>query len=139
MSARVKRGLSILMIALGFAGGASAFAGDSVERTPTPNPTRVVHSKLETRELGSRFDAMLRDTRFHTPPCRTVQCFNRRLKKIGRAIHGIMFEIFNCEQYVDVTSYFGYDYNGVPASTSALDYTDPGTAPTDRMLVYTCV
>ena len=45
-----------------------------------------------------------------------------------------------CEQLVNVTQYFGYQYSDGASvfPTTALDYTDHGGTASDRVVVYTC-
>jgi len=61
--------------------------------------------------------------------CFTAGCFNKQIRKLKRQVRTLRTRVnalFACERVVPVTSYFGYDYQGVTNATSALDYTDPG-------------
>jgi hypothetical protein len=46
--------------------------------------------------------------------------------------------VYNCERVQPVTRYTGYDYFGTPGATTALDFTNPGSAVSANMLVYSC-
>jgi hypothetical protein len=57
--------------------------------------------------------------------CRTVKCFNKQIYRLQSNVVELATAL-NCLQPVAVTRYGGYDYNGVAAATSALDYTESG-------------
>jgi hypothetical protein len=46
--------------------------------------------------------------------------------------------VTDCFAVRSVTSYFGYDYQGVANATSALDFTVPGTVADAQMLTFVC-
>jgi hypothetical protein len=57
--------------------------------------------------------------------CRTVKCFNKQVFRLQSQVVELQTAL-NCLQPVAVTRYGGYDYNGVAASTTAIDYTESG-------------
>jgi hypothetical protein len=59
--------------------------------------------------------------------CRTVKCFNKRILNLQSEVVQLATAL-NCLQPVPVTRYGGYDYNGVAAATTALDFTESGDA-----------
>ena len=61
--------------------------------------------------------------------CRTVKCFNRTISTLQAQVGTLSSQVQSlntCLKRVAVTSYFGYDYQGVANNTTALDFTTPG-------------
>jgi hypothetical protein len=71
-----------------------------------------------------------------------VSCINQTLTRLNKTVKALARDAFECEQYINVTRYGGYVYTpdggATVFETTALDYTTPGQAPTDRVVVYTC-
>lgn len=69
--------------------------------------------------------------------CRTVGCFNQKLKQLTKAVNGLAYDAYTCERVVPITQYGDFaDVNGF--ATTGLDYTAAGSVPSDNMVVYTC-
>ena len=75
----------------------------------------------------------------------SLSCVNRKLKRLTKehnklvtAHNNLVRDYIKCEKTVNVTQYPGYDYNGVIGATTALDFTEPGSSVSERMLVYVC-
>jgi hypothetical protein len=61
--------------------------------------------------------------------CRTVRCFNKTISTLQAQVGALSSQVQSlntCLKRVAVTSYFGYDYQGVANNTTALDFTTPG-------------
>lgn len=66
--------------------------------------------------------------------CRNLGCINRKLTQLNR-------DAFKCERVVPLTSYQGYLYTPDGTNvveTSALDFTEPGDAPSNQFVIYVC-
>ena len=74
--------------------------------------------------------------------CRSVKCVNQTLTKLSKRVKTLERDAFQCEKWVNLTSYGGYVYTpdggATVFETSALDYTIQGDAPSDKFVVYTC-
>ena len=57
--------------------------------------------------------------------CHTIKCFNKQIAGLQSQVLQLASAL-NCLQPVAVTRYGSYDYNGVPAATTALDFTESG-------------
>jgi hypothetical protein len=75
--------------------------------------------------------------------CRTVKCFNKAIGGLQAQVTSLNNQVqadnaaLSCIKRTAVTSYFGYDYNGVANDTTALDFTSPGDLIDAWMLVFT--
>ena len=126
----------IATLALGAA--TVAFGGSSERRiasTPTAksNPVQKELSEVNRRLIQSKAARV---------NCRSVDCVNRTLTKLSKAVKKLNRDAFKCEQLVPVTSYSGYLYTPDGGAsvfeTSALDYTESGDTPSNQVVVYTC-
>jgi hypothetical protein len=121
------------MIVLG--GSALAIAGNGERRTPAPT--------AQSGPANAKLDAKTQLLKgLKAKKCQTVQCFNQQIKKLNKAVNNLERDAFVCEKFVNMTQYSGYVYTPDGGSsffeTTAIDYTEAGGAPTDRVVVYTC-
>jgi hypothetical protein len=134
MKTRVLVGAVIATLVIG--GSAMALAGSSERRVPAaPGASKPIAKDL------ARAKQRLTQANAARVRCRTVGCVNRTLTRLARAVNALSRDAFECERFVNVTSYNGYLYSPDGATvfpTTALDYTQTGDAPTDRVVVYTC-
>lgn len=133
MRTRLLIGGIAAMVVLG--GSALAIAGDGERRTLAPTgQSGPANAKPDaTTHLSKGLNAK---------KCQTVQCFNQQIKKLNKAVNNLEHDAFVCEQFVNVSQYSGYVYTPDGGDslfeTTALDYTEDGGTPTDRVVVYTC-
>jgi len=125
--------LAAAIVAVLAVGGATvAFGASGHERKATKPSAAVEPKPRAAAETAVALKA--------AKGCRTVGCFNRVLRRIVKAVAQLQRDTYKCERYVDVTQYG--DYLGTDGANtyvqSGLDYTYPGDAPTDRMLVLVC-
>jgi hypothetical protein len=72
--------------------------------------------------------------------CKTTKCFNKAIRTLRAQVNSLNAQVqtqnatIACIRRASVTSYFGYDYQGTPSATSALDFTDPGD-PVDAWML----
>jgi hypothetical protein len=123
----------LLVGAVGYSVDAASDEGKTASRSTGID----VHSKLG-RQGDLRVDDAVERT-LRAARCRTLQCINRTLKALTRAVGLLLHETFDCEVFSPVTQYFGYDYNFDSFLTTALDFTETGDPTVDaRMLHYVC-
>jgi len=133
----------VLAVALGALGGTAAFGGNERERKAAsdeafdsePRPPPV--SLARTGNIGK--EALRLPNKVN---CRTLQCLNKSLSKLNKAVNNLNFVTFTCEQLMDVTQYFGYEFDNQDGSgtflTTGLDRTEPGDTVNVRVVVDTC-
>jgi hypothetical protein len=59
--------------------------------------------------------------------CHTIKCFNKQITGLQAQVTELATAL-RCVQPVAVSRYGGYDYNGVAAATTGLDFTESGDA-----------
>jgi hypothetical protein len=90
---------------------------------------------------GTRFSAGTEGLRLpNSVNCRSVQCFNRAISKVNRAVNALNFVTLTCEQVVPVSRFNGYEFNvnGVTFITTALDNPEAGEPVGSWVVVDTC-
>jgi hypothetical protein len=131
--------------ALGVVGATTAFGADGRERAaatekalefqPRPAPAS---GDIGREDAPGRVSIGLP----RRVNCRTVRCVKRALSQLNRAVNTLNFETFNCEALLDLTQYFGYEFDNQDGLgtflTTALDQTEPGHPVNARALVYIC-
>jgi hypothetical protein len=133
-----KRVIIAVVAATTVLGGAAIAVGDSsdsrVPAEPTAGPDPIQRKLGEVnRQLNQSLAARV--------SCQSTSCINRTLTRLTSAVRRLNRETFQCERLVNVTQYFGYDYSADGTTffrTTALDYTEQGDPPSDRVVVYVC-
>ena len=120
-------------------GGAAIAVGDSSERRAPSKPTAApdpIQRKLG--EVNRRLNRSLAAR----VSCQSTACINRTLTRLSASVTRLNRETFQCERLVNVTQYSGYLYSPDGGQTifgtTALDYTEQGDPPSDRVVVYVC-
>jgi hypothetical protein len=107
---------------------------------------RVVNHKQATTasKEGASGGALHRFTPAMRRGC-DLRCTQRVLlklinkhNKLVKQFNKLKASYYNCEELRNVTQYSGYDYQGVPGASSALDFTLPGDPVSTQVVVWTC-
>lgn len=129
----------VALIATVALGGATFALADSSEHRTQSTPS------AESKPVPKRLDKvnrLLGRARAARVSCRSMSCINRTLTRLTNDVRALKRDAFQCEQLTNVTRYSGYVYTpdggNTLFETTALDHTDPGDTPTDRVVVYVC-
>ena len=125
---------AVLVLGVVLPAGANARIDGSFDRTAaTSTPSHTTKSGADAQR-SSRATAPRR------AGCK-LRCVKRKLAKLTKRFNALHTSYYNCEQLVDVTSYFGYEYGdgeGGTVETSALDFTDEGDFADEQVVVWVC-
>jgi hypothetical protein len=134
-----KRIVFAIVAATTVLGGAAIAVGDSSESREPAKST--AGSDPIPRKLGE-VNRRLNQSLAARVSCQSMACINRTLTRLSETVRRLNREIFRCERLVNVTQYTGYLYSPdggqTVFGTTALDYTEPGDPPSDRVVVYVC-
>jgi hypothetical protein len=101
---------------------------------------RVPSERLQTdtSKIKSRLSEAREHVREAKIRCKSLACINRSITRLARAVNAILNDLNNCEQTRDITQYNDYEQYPDSGPVTGLDYTFPGDAISNRMLVYVC-
>lgn len=138
--------VSVTVVLLVLGAGAVGFATGRTERTEAN--TLEFESKAIRGELQGLREAIERQSLRAPVKCQTFKCINKLLTVLSNgvvvlsdAVLALLHEVVDCEQLMNVTQYFGYEYDdgfGGTVLTTALDQTEPGDTAGARVVVYAC-
>jgi hypothetical protein len=120
-------------------GGAAVALADSSDRRVALTP-KAESNSIEQRlgEVNRRLSRALAAR----VSCRSFGCVNRTLNRLTQAVNALNRQTFRCQRVVNVTRYAGYLYTpdggATIFETTALDHTEQGHQPTNRVVVDVC-